>query len=221
MFDRLIALLAPHVCVVCGAEGELLCTWCAPDAIDVVPPRCYRCRAVSQDSQVCVGCRKKTQLDHVWVSSVYDGVSKQMIRKLKFERSRAAASFIAAMLDETLPYFSNEVVVTYVPTASKRIRLRGYDHAKLIAEQFARRRGVTCASLLIRHGHSRQVRATKSARAAQAAQSYTAKHTKTPHKSVLLIDDILTTGATLEAASRVLKKAGVKHISAAVFAQKQ
>jgi ComF family protein len=221
MLERIISLLAPHTCLICGSEGSLLCAWCAPDAVQTIPERCYRCRAISQDSQVCASCRKKTPLDHVWVGSVYDGTAKQLIRKLKFEHGKAASHVIAALLDESLPHIPQGTVITYVPTATKRVRLRGYDHAKLIATHFAKRRGLECTPLLTRHGHSRQVRSTKTARAQQAAQSYTAKHAKTPYKTVLLIDDILTTGATIEAASRILKKSGVKRINAAVFAQKQ
>lgn len=221
MLERIIGLLAPHSCLVCASEGSLLCAWCAPDAIDVVPARCYRCSAVSQDSRVCTNCRKKSPIDHVWVGSVYDGVAKLLIRKLKFERGKAASHAIAALLEESLPHLPAGTVVTYVPTASRRIRLRGYDHAKLIAERFAKLRGLSCSPLLVRHGHSRQVRSSKTARAEQAAKSYSAKRPKITYDTVLLIDDILTTGATIEAASRVLKKAGVKHINAAVFAQKQ
>lgn len=221
MLERFITLLAPHICLVCGAEGAVLCAWCAPDAAEVVPARCYRCLAVSQDSRVCEKCRKHTVLEHVWVSSVYDGVAKRLIRKLKFERGKAAATVIAEILDETLPYFPSNATITYVPTANKRIRLRGYDHAKLIAQQFAKRRGLSCAPLLVRHGHARQVRSSKSVRAEQAAQSYTIKRANLSYDTVLLIDDILTTGATVEAAARILKKAGVRYVNAAVFAQKQ
>ena len=221
MLDKLISLLAPHICLVCGSEGAVLCAWCSPDAIEVVPARCYRCNAVSQDSQVCANCRKKTVLEHVWVCSVYDGVPKRLVRKLKFERGKAASSAIAAMLDENLPYLPSDTVITYVPTATKRVRLRGYDQAELIAMHFAKRRGLVCTSLLIRHGHSRQVRSSRTVRAQQAAQSYTAKRSNLHYGTVLLIDDILTTGATIEAAAKILKKAGIKHINAAVFAQKQ
>jgi ComF family protein len=221
MLDKLISLLAPHICLVCGAEGAVLCAWCAPDAVQTVPARCYRCSAVSPDSQVCVDCRRKTPLNHVWVCSAYDGVAKRLVRKLKFERGEAASSVIAALLDENLPYFPDGTVVTYVPTARKRIRLRGYDHARLIAEQFSKRRGLACVPLLVRHGHLRQVRSSKTARLEQAAQSYTATHSSVPYGKVLLIDDILTTGATVEAAARILKKSGVRHVNAAVFAQKQ
>jgi ComF family protein len=151
---------------------------------------------------------------------VYTGTAKQLIRKLKFERSKAGAAVIATLLGEDLPYFPADTVVTYVPTARKRVRLRGYDQTRLIAEQFAKHRGLQCASLLVRHGYSRQVRSTRAQRAKQAAENYTAKREQLHFDTVLLIDDILTTGATLEASARVLKKAGAKHVNAAVFAQK-
>lgn len=221
MLEKIIGAIAPHICLVCESEGRLLCSWCAPDAVKVIPSRCYRCSASTQDDAVCKKCRTNTVLRYVWVASVYEGTAKQLIRKLKFERAKAAAKLIAEYIHQNTPNLPPETLVTYVPTANRRVRLRGYDQSKLVAQRLARLRRLKCAPLLVRHGHSRQVRSSRTARAKQAAENYTAKHETIPYQTVLLIDDILTTGATIEAAAKVLRKAGVKHVNAAVFAQKQ
>lgn len=221
MLDKLMAIIAPYTCIVCGAEGSLLCDWCSPDAIPPVPSRCYSCYAVSQDSAVCRACRPRTRLQNVWVRSDYTAHAKELIYRLKFERTKQAARVVAELLDEAIPYLPPDVVVTYIPTATSRVRQRGYDQTRLIAVHFAQLRKLQLQTLLVRHGQTRQVRATKAQRARQAQTSYSLRDVSRLPATVLVIDDILTTGATLEAAGTLLKQAGAKHVYGAVFAQKQ
>lgn len=109
----------------------------------------------------------------------------------------------------------------HLPTATSRVRQRGYDHARLIARDFASRRQLPCQSLLVRHGQQRQVGAARTIRLQQAEQFYSAKIVRPMPSRVLLIDDVVTTGASISAAAKCLKRAGVKHVDAAIFAQKQ
>lgn len=220
MFEKLIAVLAPHSCIVCSDEGSILCLLCANDTITPVPSRCYRCFAITADSAVCVKCRPNTALRHVWVRTDYANIARELVYRLKFDRAQAAAKEIARMLDEAIPYLPADTIITYIPTASGRVRVRGYDQSKLIAAYLARQRGLPCRSLLIRLGQTRQVRSKRAQRIAQAQYNYQAKAQFVLPKTVLLIDDITTTGASLEAAARILKQSGIKHVNAAVFAQK-
>lgn len=221
MLDRLLGLLAPHVCIMCGMEGALLCERCLPDAIAPIPERCYRCGATSANSAVCTSCRRNTPLRHVWVTSQYEGPPKELIHALKFGRTKHAAKVVATYLDETVPELQPETLVTFVPTATNRVRQRGYDHAQVIARLFAKHRGLRCSSLLVRYGQSRQVGSDRKHRFAQATKNYGIGTNIPKGARILLIDDILTTGATLESSAAVLKKAGAKQVNAAIFAQKQ
>jgi ComF family protein len=221
MIDRLISLLAPHVCIMCGTEGALLCTRCAPDATEPVPSRCYRCKAVTTNSSVCGSCRRNSPLRHVWVASQYGGPPKELIYQLKFARAKRASHNIAMYLHETVPALSPDTIVTYVPTATSRVRQRGYDQTRLIARVFAKQRGLPCDELLVRRGQSRQVGSDRKHRQEQAAKNYQSKQNIAKGTEVLLIDDILTTGATLEASAKILYQAGAKTVNAVVFAQKQ
>lgn len=222
LLDRLISLLAPHNCVSCGAEGSLLCEWCSEGLLASLPPRCYRCQALTQDSATCKKCRRHSDLRYVWVGGEYAGAAKVLVHKLKFQRTRASATVIARLMDETLPYIPRDVVIAYAPTATSRRRRRGYDQAELIARALARRRNMTFKTLLYRRGHSRQVGADKQTRQTQLAQAFYPNPAIQLDKDtkVLLIDDIVTSGATLEAAAHVLKQSGAATIYAAAFAQK-
>ncbi len=138
---------------------------------------------------------------------------------MKFSSHRQACSIIAARLDEVAPYYDKNVIVTYVPTSTKRVRERGFDHAKLIAEIFAKTRGLHCKNLLYRTTQQKQAGTDRKTRLKQVKGSYQAIKPRMNIDQVVLIDDIITTGATLSESTRVLKKAGIKNIESLVFAQ--
>lgn len=219
MIERLISLFAPHICLVCGSEGLIVCDACSHDSFSRLPDRCYKCKSLTVDSAVCLRCRQKVR--HVWVVTEYENVAKKLIYDYKFARAKAAAVVIAEQLNMRLPYFDHSTIVTYVPTASSRVRLRGYDHAALIACSFSKRRGLRCASLLARTGQERQVGSGRVARYTQASRDYKVVSAKRAQgQTVLILDDVLTTGATIESCGALLKHAGAKQVIAAVFAQK-
>lgn len=221
VLEHIIGLVAPHNCVGCGAEGSLLCAWCLPDAFTAPPSRCYRCQAQTQDSAVCASCRPQACLKHVWVATEYVGSSKELLRVLKFARARAAADIIAAALFDSIPYLAPQTILVHVPAATSRVRKRGYDQSRLIARLLSRKTGLRHLGLLTRHGQSRQVGARREKRLSQIENAFSVPRkylVKDAH--ILLIDDVLTTGATLQAAAKALKTAGAKTVDAAVFAQK-
>ena len=123
---------------------------------------------------------------------------------------------------ECLPFLPGEVIVTHVPTASKRIRQRGYDHAQLLARALVREHKLTYLPLLTRAGSARQVGSTRGTRLVQLSDAFRIIQTdRIRGASVLLVDDIVTTGGTLEAAARCLKQSGANQIDAVAFAQKE
>ncbi|HSX32472.1 MAG TPA: phosphoribosyltransferase family protein [Candidatus Saccharimonadales bacterium] len=142
---------------------------------------------------------------------------KAVVHSLKFGRAQAAAKDIAAAMAASLETATFTAIVP-VPTVSARVRKRGYDQAALIARELARLTGLPYASLLIRTGGSRQVGHTRIERRQQMERAFRAVDPAAQYSHVLLIDDVITTGATCEAAARTLRQAGVASVSAAVFA---
>lgn len=222
ILERAISIIAPHVCIGCGQEGAVVCDWCLPDIASSLPSRCYRCKAQTDNGLVCRSCRRTSRLKHVWVRTSYEGSAKQLVHDFKFVRKQAAARQLALLTAECLPYLSSDTVITHIPTAPNRIRQRGYDHARLLVKAVAKECKLPYTSLLARTGRVRQVGATREKRLKQMEGVFRAKKGKIPKNApILLVDDIVTTGGTLESAARCLWKAGVKQVDAAVFAQKQ
>jgi len=198
-------------------EGKLLCADCA-DGLLVAPPRCYRCRRLSIKGRTCEACRRTSRLYAVQAATVYGGIGKDLVGRLKFSGARAAALTVAgAMSGLDLPA---TCVIVPVPTATSRVRLRGYDQSVLIAKALARQTNREYVPCLRRIGQQRQVGASRTQRLQQMEQSFLVWDTSPLQgRQVVLVDDVMTTGSTLESAAAIVKAAGAKRVEAMVFAR--
>ncbi len=115
----------------------------------------------------------------------------------------------------------NDCLVVPVPTATGRRRERGFDHAALLARYIARQLKLEFVSALARLGQSRQVGAGRSQRLKQSELNYrVARPSLIAERHILLVDDVITTGATIQAATRTLKQARAKSVNALAFVKK-
>jgi ComF family protein len=116
--------------------------------------------------------------------------------------------------------FDTDMMLVHVPTAAVRVRQRGYDQAELLTRELSRLTGLPQRYLLARSGSSRQVGASRAERVLHLSDAFRVRRPElVAGKRILLVDDVLTTGATIEAAARTLKKAGAARVDAIVFAQ--
>ena len=221
LLDAVLSLLAPHDCLLCGAEGVLLCGRCSELELAPVPSRCYRCKSISADFGVCDKCRKQTSLRHVWVRTLYTDTAKLPLLAYKFERARSAHVPLARAMCSVIPLLPKDTLVISVPSTTSRIRERGYDHAKLLARDVAAHISLVQDSPVVRLGQAHQFGASRRVRLAQLQDAFlVTRSAAVKGKQILLIDDVVTTGATLEALAKILKRAGARQIDALVFAQK-
>lgn len=215
---NIISVLTPYDCLFCAREGSLVCNNCRLEIIDVIPSRCFLCKSVTENYDTCTKCRKTTPLKRVYVATTYNENVKRLIHKMKLGSTREATSVIAQLLDESVPYYDNPVV-SFVPTTPSHIRQRGFNHTRLIAKEFARLRGYKYQELLSRADNSKQVGKTRQERLSQLRGVFNARDVVDQNNTVLLIDDVTTTGATINEATKTLKKTGVKNVEALIFAQ--
>jgi len=227
VLDKLIGLIAPPSCFVCGQEGSALCSGCAQTKIVPYGERCFACGAVSPSARTCERCRPGAPR-YVWVSTNYEAAARQLIKIYKFGHQRAAAASLASLMVETLLSLNDfeevrrlNYLIVPVPTATSRIRQRGFDHCAHLARQVARKLKARHLNALARIGQSRQVGAQRSVRLAQPAGNYVVRYPYLINgQNILLIDDVVTTCATLRAATKALRGAGAGRVDALVFAKR-
>jgi ComF family protein len=228
LLEKTIGWLAPPTCIVCGLEGATLCLNCSENEIIPFGMRCWRCNKVSNRSKTCESCRHTGSPAHVWMSTDYEGAPKELLRIYKFKHQRLAAESLVDLMVETFLTFNSDEDITrkdylLVPIASatSRVRQRGFDHTALLAKKAAHRLRLEYAPSLGRLGQSRQVGARREQRMAQLEDMF---YVRTPrlvkNRSIILVDDVITTGATVSAATKALRAAGAKSVDALVFAKK-
>jgi ComF family protein len=185
-----------------------------------IPSRCYKCHKQTTNFAACKQCRRTTVLKHVWIATEYTSIAKQLVQDRKYELKRPAVKILASYMQETLPHIDHNTVLVSVPTASKRVRQRGFDHALLITKALASSSRTKYCQSLKRWGQSRQVGAKRTQRLKQLEGAFwIVRPSEIKGRQVVLVDDVLTTGASLEIAARVLKEAGATSVDAIVFAQ--
>ena len=202
------------------------------------PRRCTFCHRLTQDgAAVCPRCREQLpytraaaaqQFPHIQscVSPLYyvEDV-RASLHRYKFGGLRMYAEvygeFMAKAIDENAISCDS---ITWVPLSRRRLRRRGYDQARLLAEDLAGRTGLPCAPLLQKRRHNRAQSVTGSAekRRKNVKGVYAAPDADAVRgKRVLLVDDIVTTGATLSECASVLRKAGAKEVCAVTVARRR
>lgn len=218
MIDHLLSILAPYECLGCAAEGSLLCTACIQQ-LPAIPERCYSCRMPSANARTCSVCGKASSLHSVWAGTNYGGTAKDLVWRLKSSGARRAVRQMAAHLAGFIDRDPGLTIVP-VPTATSRVRRRGYDQARLLARELSRQTRLPYLDCLARNGQTHQVGASRARRLRQLNGAFRLSGSVDVYGlNIVLVDDVLTTGATLESAANVLKKHGAGEVRALVFAQ--
>jgi len=216
-----LSIIAPARCLVCGREGVDLCPVCALELASPLPARCWRCQKLSLGSKTCSTCRRYAPLNFVWVAGEYESGLKSAIHGFKFNRQRGLAHPLAALLYDKLPVYKNPPLVVHIPTATIRRRARGYDQAELLASALGKIAGWRHVPLIRRQGQVRQVGAKRQTRLAQLEGAFRIIRPEyVREREILLVDDVITTGATAAVCAKELKTTGAKSVSAVVLAQK-
>lgn len=156
----------------------------------------------------------------MFAATSYSDVAKELVYKCKFQYSSDAAVPMAQCMMRVMTGVPPKgLLVSHLPTATSRIRMRGYDQASLMAKRVAQEMGLHHTPLLRRLGHQRQVGKQRSDRLRQMKSAYYAAHPQIVNgQNVLLIDDVITTGSSIESAARTLKQAGANQVFVLVFA---
>ena len=203
----------------------------------IFPAKCPFCGRVLDRPGICDTCRGELP----WTEGAdalrrgpggflcaaplwYQGLAREGLHRFKFRGMSSAAAPLGELIAGcAAEHFSGAFdTVTWVPVSPRRLRQRGYDQAQLLAQATAQALGTEAVSLLAKTGHNApQSSLTQgSQRRSNVAGVYTVPQPEAvAGRRVLVIDDILTTGATLEEAARTLRAAGAAQVVAAVLAR--
>ena len=202
------------------------------------PPKCVLCKRIlkKEETDLCENCRKTTQefsvvkrsIPHVarWTALWYykDNVRKSILR-FKFGRARHYAVTYGRLLGmQILKDFPEGFdLITWVPTGARRIRKRGYDHARLISNAVADELGYEATQLLqkVKETPPQSSMTTPEQRKKNIADAYSViDHDLIKGKTILLLDDVITSGSSCAECSKTLRKAGAKTVFCAAIAAK-
>ena len=216
-------LLFPQWCIGCGREGNYICDNCRQSLSRILPPICPRCGKPQSDGMLCPACDdENTGIDGIRSPFVFNGVIRQAVHELKYRNLRALAIPMAGLLHDYILEnpMPGEVLVP-VPLHRKRLRERGYNQSALLAKQLGKLTGMPVIDdCLIRQHHTPpQARTTNiDERRQNVVNAFSCSNGKLQGMKVILIDDVTTSGTTLNACAETLKKSGITSVWGLVMA---
>jgi ComF family protein len=201
MLEDLVALVAPPRCAVCGRDCQLrirLCGDCESALRGLAPVR----SAVPG-------------VDETWSAAPYDGTARRLVAALKFGSRVGLAEDAAAMIARRAPVALPVGTIVPVPAAPLRRRKRGFDASEAIAAALAKRFGLPLTPCLVRAESRRQVGRRRAERLADPPR---VSVVSTVPDEAVLVDDVMTTGATLGACAEALRSGGAIRVVAITVA---
>ncbi len=206
-------LLFPRRCVGCGREGAFICPPCQISMPRIMPPFCPKCGRPQTSGLLCPDCVGwQADIDGIRSPFRFEGVIRQAVYQLKYRNLRAIVPTVVRLMADYLATapVPGDILVP-VPLHRKRLRERGYNQSGLIAGELGRVINLPVSG----DGLERQLNTSPQARTATVDErrsnvtgAFICRQDGLRDKRIILIDDVATSGVTLDACAGALKEAG-------------
>lgn len=214
-FWQVLDWVYPPVCASCGEPGYRLCPECFEKINFMHGNQCHICGcSIRKANNLCDTCRETSPpYDGVRSLAYYEGVIRECVHALKYENNQSLGDTFSNLLAELITKENWQIdTVVPVPLSIQRYNERGYNQSSLLGKPLAARLKIKFnpfALKRIRHTPS-QVGLSADERRQNVIGAFKAENGLVCGKSVLLVDDVMTTGATMIACAQAIKDAGAK-----------
>lgn len=223
ILNFLFELVFPRNCIGCEACGQNVCERCLGKIKAIRTFTCPKCGKINDNGKYCLECRDDLALFGMLISADYrHGPTKEMIHQFKYSGAREFAPILADLMTQRLYKLkkSKEMILVPVPLYFWRQRDRGYNQSEILAKIIRKKLGLKILNPLKRKKTKPQVGLSGRARRKNLEGAfYLRKNVDIKDKTIILIDDVSTTGTTLEECAKVLRAAGAKRVWGLVIAR--
>ena len=215
----LLDLVFPRRCVVCGSDGAVLCSYCEQGLERLGNPLCERCGAPTawpvERCRECAG--RRIAFARARAAVAYDDSAKRLVGAWKERGQRTLAELAAELVDGVVPRPS-AYTITFVAADHDRLLKRGHNPTHRLAAELGARWQLPVVPLLRRApGREAQKGLTLAERRRNVRGAFSP--TAAVPKTVVLVDDVYTSGATVSAAATALRKGGARRVEVVTFAR--
>jgi ComF family protein len=232
-FSRAFRFFLELQCINCAtnltSSETYLCNECSEKFYFIDNPKCIRCSkpfyVETELDYVCGECdKRKPSIDRVLCLVSYEGTGKNLIQKFKYGKNYSIGKCIGKLMGKEELSFPIDKIdyIIPVPMTKKKLRMRGFNQSLVLSRLLSQKYSISLAqSLIKKHETLPQVGLTKKDREHNEIEDslLVTKSSQFLKKNILLIDDVYTTGRTLNSCARILKRAGAKRIYGYVFAR--
>lgn len=227
VFSSVVSRLLPSVCLICGGRGRPgldCCGGCEAD-LPVVRAQCLRCGlAMPASTQACGRCaRRLPAFERTWPGFAYDGPIERLVHRFKFHHDLACGRLLAGLTAHRLVACGahRPQALIPVPLHWRRQLWRGFNQSRMLADDLSRQLGRIPVAPLLRRARATPAQSglPAASRGANVRGAFSVHLPDCRLRHVALVDDVMTTGTTLDACARVLQKAGVERIDVWVVAR--
>lgn len=223
ILDLINTIILPEYCIICGKSGPYICGYCLKHSLKVnFQNICHVCGKTTYTRSLHKECEDSTNVSKLYFFCEYNKAAKKVVETVKYGGSFAVIEVLATNMVKYINfvgYSADNLVITSVPSHWNKKNIRGFNQSELLAKKISAKLGVEYKTLLKKVKNTKkQAGTTKNLRNTTQRNTFAVNANIIP-ENVMIIDDVHTTGATLNECASILAKYGAKTIVGYTFSK--